>query len=546
MALSPKFVQQFGDTFLDLILAFVLRAVSGIQIDILGKNIKPFAFLEAWADDLTQTAIDAYTNAATAQVEAAAAQTTADSAQSTANSAQTTASDAQTTANSASATAGSAQTAASQAQAAVGQVASNINSAIAGGVAAGTGAIASVFTTINNIFGIADSAQKTAMAAQQQLQDIQNTTPVGGFSWSTIFSGADGSALNSSDWASSQLTIIGDNGYVSVPGSLANGIYHALSQYLFTTDTQSASVVLGDVNSNFGGQDYDTTVYVRCNPAITTGAYCRINKSRIQVGKFTRSGSTWTYTAFTQASLTLKQGDIVRLKAWGDNYYVVVNGTTRLSVTDSGATVSKGSGFRQAAFSCQRSSNTFFTDNSFKVASFAMADWSPAGVDVSTPSWQLRKGAAGDTTLAIAGGGSAAMPSGFFTVNDYATDVTVSNLGTGQVTITTAGWYEIAFTAMAKVDVGRGSPYVLCPWGLYADSTLLRGPHLSGAATTVYLAAGTVVSPRAMASWPATASDGGSSTSAATRTNVATSTAQNSGIATIGGPVATFSGRKVA
>jgi hypothetical protein len=80
MALSQRYIQQWTDSIIDLILAFVLRAVAGVQIDIFGTKLKPFAFLESWADDLTQTAIDAYTNAATAQIDAATAQAQASTA----------------------------------------------------------------------------------------------------------------------------------------------------------------------------------------------------------------------------------------------------------------------------------------------------------------------------------------------------------------------------------------------------------------------------------------------------------------------------------
>lgn len=445
--------------------------------------------------------------------------------------------------------AASASSAASSAQTAVNQVATNITNAITGGVAAGTGAVAQAFDSIASIFGLASAANTAAISAQTQLAAQQNGSDsnTSGFSWSTQFSGSDG-ALSSSDWTTNGIQIVDGTGYAGIPSGSANGYYYALANYLLTTDTDSAVMTLGTLNggnsSSFGGADYYTGLGIRCNADFTTGAFCRVNKSGIAIGKFTRSGTSMTFTVLTSASMTINAGDVIRFKASGSNYYALVNGSTKLSVTDSAGTISVGASYRSAGFFAQRAANLFFTDNSFRVASFGMSDWIDGSAAVTTPSWRLRRGSTTMASLAVTSGGSSAMPSGFFTVQDQLTDATVSSLGLGEVTIATAGWYEIGFTATALVTVTNGTPYVTCPWGAYVNSTLVQAPIAGGTRTVVYLAVGDVVSPYAVAATPAAdAKATGASTNNSTKADVITGTQMTSGISSVGGPAATFTGR---
>ncbi|WP_187589129.1 hypothetical protein [Gordonia sp. OPL2] len=412
----------------------------------------------------------------------------------------------------------------------------NINNAIAGGVAAGTGAVAGVFNTVANIFGIADAAQKTAMAAQQQLQDIANTTPEGGFSWSTIFAGADGSALNSSDWpaGSSDLVIRGDNGYVGIASGAGNGTYYRQCAYSFATDTQATSMVLGTRPALAPG--YDTGMTLRCNADMTAGAYCTVDREMVSVGRFTRSGSTWTFTPFSTQAVAINQGDIIRFRASGDNYYVQVNGTTKLSVTDSGATVAKGASYRRSGFLEQRGTQIFSVD-SYRIASFAMADWSAPGAGLTTAAWRVRRSNTAEVTITAGTNVRDVMPSGFYESSDLANNVTVTDLGLGRITIAEAGFYEIAASSVYRTNFSNLSDaYRPTQWVLYVDGTPVAGPIHSGASTTVYLAAGQVVQPGYVAAWP------GSYSSTADNPTIASSTINRIG----GGPSASFTGRKVA
>ncbi|AFR48014.1 hypothetical protein KTR9_1374 [Gordonia sp. KTR9] len=421
---------------------------------------------------------------------------------------------------------------------------------IAGGVAAGAGAIANAGQKIADLLGLADSAQKIAMAAQQQIQDLQNETSnpdFNGFAWSTIFSGADGDPLSSSDWAGSpEIVIRGDSGFAGVAEGSADGYYHKVSQYEYETDTQSASIVLGTRTSD----DQWTSVEVRCDPGKTQGVFARANRSTIQIGRFTRSGTAWTWTPWYSRSRTNNQGDILRLRTSGDNYYVLVNGTAVIDWTDSPASASKGAGFRRAGFTQRKDTNFLgLPIASWRIASFAMADWLPPGGAVTTPAWRLRRGSATEVALSVAHGATALMPTGFYTIADLASAVTV-DVSAGEVTIIESGWYSIKATSSNRdnsQDVAGDdaydvrNAYRLTPWQLYVDGSPLEGPFPSGVPTEIYLAAGQKVRVGASATVPVFPSNSYGATGSSNFAMPA-----RSQITHVGGASPVFTGRKVA
>lgn len=439
----------------------------------------------------------------------------------------------------------------------VNDLADNIRNAVSGGVAAGTGAIADAFDAVADLFGIADNAEKIAMAAQQQLQDITNETNApgwSGYSWSTIFSGADGAPLPSTDWATTNIIIAGDDGHAGLLHNSPDGSHLAVTQpiHQFASDSQSASIVLG--NKISFSEDRWTSIRLRCNASGTEGAVCWIRPGSIRIGRV----SGGTSTVWTTISPSTKSGDIVRFRCHGDNYYVLVNGVTVLSWTDSGASVSKGAGFRHAAFSQEYLNGAFVDQASFRVASWAMADWVPVGATVTTPAWRLRRGAGSPVALTVGHGAQAQMPAGFYTVNDLASAVTVTDLGSGQITISESGWYEIKATSVSR-DSAADDPsssaastaatfahvanaFRASMWVLYVDGIAVEGPLGPGVATTLYLAAGQVVRPGVSASVPITPAVAVAGSSSNTvpiqgRSNITHVT---------GAPSAAFTGRKVA
>jgi len=370
-----------------------------------------------------------------------------------------------------------------------------------------------------DLFGLADLARQIATTAQSQVQDITNDTEapaeLNGLVWSTVFAGADNTAIPSGDWSASNVVIKGNQAGVA-DGAANNSISWAVTDQEFTTDGHSASVVLGSPRGKTGFYDCYTGLYVRVNLDFTQAAYCHVRKNGgINVGKMTRSGSTFTFTQLATVSVGVLEGDLVRFRCYGANYYVVVNGITRLSFTDSGAVISSGAGFRHAAFSMQRKEfSDFFstwTNDAYRVASFAMSDWVPAGVTVTTASWRLRRGSGSEVALSVTHGAQAVMPSSFYTVDDLSEQVTVVDLGTGQVEIEEGGWYEITAASINRDNMNETAtiPFGVVAdawrasmWVLYVDGAAIAGPITSGVSVTVYLDAGQVVRPGVSASNP--------------------------------------------
>lgn len=372
---------------------------------------------------------------------------------------------------------------------ALGNLAGNINSAISGGIASGTGAIEQAWDTISTIFGI-------AMTAKNQIQtfdnETNNTGSYDGVSYQIVFGGSNGSALPSVDWpsGSSEIVIRGSNGYAGISSGAGDNVYHKIFAHQFTLDSQAAGIILGDSANS----DQRTGILLRSNSDFTVGVYCGVSTSGIVIGKYTRSGSTWTRTQFASQSLTLRTGDIVYFKCYQQNYYVYVNGVLKLSYTETANTVSVGTSYRYTGFSEQRSS-VFISYDSFRVVAFAMSDWIPSGAAVSTPSWRISRSSTSYATVSnLSRGDTAVVPSGFFSSQEYLADATVDNLGLGRVAIVTAGFYEISGSMIVAHSSGN------VPEGPQFFSVYVNGYRAVTAvpidtSTILYLAAGDIVQP---------------------------------------------------
>lgn len=394
-------------------------------------------------------------------------------------------------------------------------------------------AIDTVEDAIGLIFGLGRDALKAAIAAQTTLQEQeteQNTG--GGNSYSFVFSGADGAALNSTDWTTGpnpgDITIRGDSGYAGVKNGNPDGYFFASPNYTYATDGQSASFALGDTQNG----NYYSGVYIRCDVGRTQGAYCLAREGEIRIGKFTRSGASWSFSSplTLQTGLSaVKQGARIEIRCAGTNYFVRVNGRQILSATDAGNTISIGAAYRYAMFSVQRAS-PFFTYDSYRIAAFAMSDYTSAGAGFSmSNSWSIRR----DSTADVAYGpySSGAFPSGFFTFNDYTTDVTLDDLGTARIEVATTGLYRINTTYRSVTAKGTSVPY----WALYKNGTRITGAIPSGCPFEIPLVAGDIVQPGFIAVDYDLRSNG----STGSETVVARSITALSGIAT-------FDGRRVA
>ncbi|SIH17062.1 bacteriophage membrane protein [Mycobacteroides abscessus subsp. abscessus] len=383
------------------------------------------------------------------------------------------------------------------------------------------------------LLGLSRDALKSAIAAQTTLQEQeteQNTG--GGNSYSFTFSGADGAALNSTDWTTGpnpgDVTIRGDSGYAGVKNGNPDGYFFASPNYTYASDGQSASFVLGDTQNG----NYYSGVYIRCDAGRTQGAYCLAKEGEIRIGKFTRSGTSWSFSAplTLQTGLSaVKQGARIEIRCSGTNYFVRVNGRQVLSATDAGNTISIGAAYRYSMFSVQRAS-PFFTYDSYRIAAFAMSDYTSAGAGFSmSNSWSIRRDSTADVTYGPYSSG--AFPAGFFTFNDYTTDVTLDDLGTARIEITTTGLYRINTTYRSVTAKGTSVPY----WVLYKNGTRITGAIPSGCPFEIPLVAGDVVQPGFIAVDYDIRSNG----STGSETVVSRSITALSGIAT-------FDGRRIA
>ena len=435
-----------------------------------------------------------------------------------------------------------------------------------------TGAVDEAYRGLLDLLGLAQEANSAALAAQAQLQDITNDTEappeLSGISWSTIFSGAVDSSLSGADWSPVSNLVLKANGQVGIGPSedqddIPAGLYYAGSTLEFSTNGQSVSAVFGSARGTNAGVDNRTILVLRRNAAFTEGAYASFKDGTIAIGRFTRSGATFTFTPLSSVSASVKAGDLTRFRCYGNVYYAVVNGIVRIQVTDSGNTIAVGPDYRRGGFIEERKQYSDFfsrwTRDSYRVASWAQSDWLPIGVTVTTASWRLRRGDGGEVALSVGHGGQAAMPSGFYTVNDLANAVTVTDLGTGQVTVTESGWYEIAATSTNRDNFKDNGGSVMSssdsvehgnntnrwrasPWVLFVDGVAIAGPIMSGVSITTYLAVGQVVRPGISASYPLSAD-----ASAGNDQWKSFAFQGRSSISHVSGsPSASFTGRKVA
>lgn len=428
-----------------------------------------------------------------------------------------------------------------------------------------TGIVDEAYQGLLDLFGLANTARDIAITAQSQIQEITNDTeaPPGldGISWSATFGGDLNSALPSGDWPSVYNLVIKDGGHLGIADAAPNtSIAWAVTAQAYATEGMSASVVLGPPRGKTGWDTLYSGAYVNCNPDFTSGAYTHIRPDRINFGRMQRSGTTFTFTQLATVSGTFKQGDLVRIRHYSGTYHVVVNGLTKLSFTDASSTIPRGAGYDRAGISQQRGQfSDFFgswTNDSWRMAGFAMSDWLPAGVNVETASWRLRRGAGGEVALSVGHGAQAAMPSGFYTMNDLASKVTISDLGTGTVTVTEDGWYEIMATstnrdnfnevpsnlASGTYEAGDNrASWRSTLWVLFVDGTPVAGPIMAGVSTTVYLAAGQQIRPGVSASWPLVGA-GGHATDAV---RYFAYSGRSAITHVSGAPSASFTGRKV-
>ncbi|MFV8276283.1 hypothetical protein ACNQPY_10600 [Mycobacteroides abscessus] len=366
----------------------------------------------------------------------------------------------------------------------------------------GTGTTGAIGDRINQakdsllaLLGLSQDALKSAIAAQTTLQEQETEQNTGdGNSYSFVFSGADGAALNTTDWTTGptpgDITIRGDLGYAGVKNGNPDGYFFASPNYTYASDGQSASFVLGNTQNG----NYYSGVFIRCNADRTTGAYCLAKEGEVRVGKFTRSGTSWTFATpmtFQGGLSSVKQGARIEIRCSGNNFFVRVNGKPATSATDVAGTIAAGPDYRYAMFCVQRATS-WFTYDSYRIAAFAMSDYSPSGGSATlSNAWSLTRSSTSGFTYTDPITSAGQLPASFFTFTDYANGATITDLGRGAVTVDQAGLYKLATTCRPYSAKGPVTPH----WCLYRNDVQVTGAIGPGAEFEILLNAGDKIQP---------------------------------------------------
>jgi hypothetical protein len=362
----------------------------------------------------------------------------------------------------------------------------------------------------------ASAAAASAAAAQDQLAAQQQAaTSASGTNFHTSFGGADGAALTT-DWSPNNTNILtrGSQGYMGLAAGLADGTYATSCVNPATTSDQRVTVVLGDQG---GSTSAVTTVVWHCpSGANNNGACLIIANDSVKFGflsatnVFTQIGATYT--------ATISQGNKIDCYNVGNVFTVNVNGAPRITATDAGNLITLTNHY--SAVQMQRTTaygwfgfNTVY--DSYRLSSFGIADYSTTAGGSTTAGWKINRASTTAVTLSVANGASALFPASFFAATDYASGVTVTTLGTGVITITTAGWYEVncSVVANSKTVTGLTVQKLAFPWALAINGAQASGTISAGGSITVYLNAGDTVQPMASACGPPLTSTAGQTAS---------------------------------
>lgn len=263
---------------------------------------------------------------------------------------------------------------------------------LAGSVATAPVTNTDLTTAAATIQVLSNSALIAAAAAQAALAAINardNANLGNGGSYTTVtVSGNDGDALPLASFTATiptgglVLRAIGgspgggrDKGgggtttatanFIGIAAAQPAGTYAATLAHPFTTDDQSMIVVLGDQGQVPAPSTY---MFTHCDSALTAGVYCKLGTvdvfnhiNTVQVGSFTRSGSTFTFTPFTGGGAFhgLGAGTRIELRNQGTTWTVVVDDEPIVTCINSSVTFD--SSHRTAGIAMQRQFSNAYT-----------------------------------------------------------------------------------------------------------------------------------------------------------------------------------------
>jgi hypothetical protein len=227
--------------------------------------------------------------------------------------------------------------------------------------------------------------------------------------------------------------------YIGVETTRPAGTYFAILNHQYTVDDQSLSFVHGDATGDPAGATYAATLYTHSDAAHTVGAYCRVfTDFDVEIGYYTRSGSSYTYTPFEGGTHTgtPKSLDRVEFSNVGTTWSVEVDGVEVLSVVNANVTFSPSN--RYAAVSIDREAAK---KDAFNIYSISMADViNPVHLGSGA---KMSRTSTSAVNIASTSGNPALFPTSYFDTVVSTTDDFTVDAANSSFTVDVAGWYRI-------------------------------------------------------------------------------------------------------
>lgn len=328
----------------------------------------------------------------------------------------------------------------------------------------------------------AQRAEASAYAAQLAVaalaKDLDSAHD--GAVFDMTFTGADGAALNSTDWPTTGPTsgdlcirLIGTIPTMGIKaGAATNSTFYAGCGHIYETDDQSLSVIIAGGNSD---TEAATRLHFHCDdigPAATRGLYLSIVPTGVELGYFTTSGGVRTYTAFGgNGTITtpMSSGMRAEVRNIGNQYQIVLNGSAQPTYVDTANRAVAGD--FHAFVTMETKTKTWNpglpwqTDairNSFFLAGVLMSDYAPIAYKGSGAKMYRTS-----TANIAAASGANILPDNTFGVEAQKTsDITV-DLVTGKFTVSRDDWYIVTFqVAMTVKTAGITSQTGMAPYPL--------------------------------------------------------------------------------
>lgn len=300
---------------------------------------------------------------------------------------------------------------------------------------------------------LAQQAAAAAAAIQAQYQRNQVAAPSGLMTYITTFGGSDGSSLPA-EFTGPDLKIRTANGYCGIDASKGDGTYYVTCNKATTTDDVQTTVVIGDAG---GLNSIATYTLFSSDSTNSTGAYLAVNGNSVQVGKYTRSGATFTFSApFMSWSGPLGQGIAVTTYRKTNNWVLDVGGDVKATATNSTVTTGASNRYGGGIVMMRKTSSGGWFSGSYqydsmRLASVFLGDFYAKATNYTGARLTRAVGAAntaGPThPYSLAGNASTtvtgAWGAGAFGVIGFNSDDVTPNTANGTITVNTSGLYYV-------------------------------------------------------------------------------------------------------